>query len=332
MAVVAVDVRLVAVVDTLRLRRLVEESRSERMRTISAGALTALALCLYAQAPNPQPVFATPEEAIHAVGDAAEHNDTAAMLKLFGPAGKDLVSPAEDAGAREERANFVRMLHEKVQVERDATNPNRVTFAVGKEDWPFPIPLVRDKAGKWYFDAAQGKTEVLARRVGRNELNAIEVCRGYVEAQLQYANLDHDGDGNLEYAQKLVSSPGKQDGLYWEGQPGSLVPKSFAAAAEAVAEAGKKREPYHGYYYRILKSQGPAADGGAINYVVKGEMIGGFAMVAWPADYGVNGVKTFIVNHKGVVYEKDLGPGTGTLAREMMQFNPDKSWHAVEKE
>jgi hypothetical protein len=306
------------------------------MRTIFVCAIFALALTtLPAQTPTAQPTFATPEDAIKAVGDAAEHNDAATMLKLFGPAGKELVSPAGDAGAREDRANFARMLHEKMQIERDSTNPNRVTFSVGKDDWPFPIPLARDKAGKWYFDAAQGKTEVLARHIGRNELNAVEVCRGYVEAQMQYANLDRDADGNLEYAQKFVSSPGKQDGLYWEGAPGSLVPKSFAGAADAAqaaAQAGKKLEPFHGYYYRILKSQGPAAEGGAVNYVVKGEMIGGFALVAWPAEYGVTGVQTFIVNHRGIVYEKDLGPTTSTLARQLTQFNPDKTWHPVEKE
>jgi hypothetical protein len=304
------------------------------MKTIlSVGALAALTLALLpAQSPTGQPTFATPEEAIHAVGDAAEHNDTAAMLKLFGPAGKDLVQPADDAGAREERANFAKMLHQKVHLERDATNPNRVTFSVGTEDWPFPIPLARNKAGKWYFDTEQGKMEVLARHVGRNELNAVEVCRGYVEAQLQYANVDRDADGILEYAQKIVSSPGKQDGLYWEGAPGNLVPKSFAGAAGAVAEGGRKPVPYHGYYYRILKAQGPAADGGAVNYVVKGEMIGGFALVAWPAEYGVSGVKTFIVNHHGVVYEKDLGPTTGIVARQMTQFNPDKGWQVVDKE
>jgi len=300
---------------------------------LTAGALVALMLTLLpAQPQTAQPTFATPEEAIHAVGDAAEHNDTAALSKLFGPGGKDLVEPAEDAGARENRADFTKMLHEKMQIERDATNPNRVTFAVGTQDWPFPIPLVRNKAGRWYFDAGQGKMEVLARHVGRNELNAVEVCRGYVEAQMAYANVDRDADGILEYAQKIVSSPGKQDGLYWEGEPGNLVPKSFAAAAEAVAEAGKKPEPYHGYFYRILKAQGPAADGGAVSYVVKGEMIGGFALVAWPAEYGVTGVKTFMVNHRGIVYEKDLGSTTATLARQMTQFNPDKGWHPVDKE
>ncbi|HUB80107.1 MAG TPA: DUF2950 domain-containing protein [Bryobacteraceae bacterium] len=295
-----------------------------------AGVLAALSLP--AQTPAAQPTFATPEEAIQAIGSAAENNDSAAMLKLLGPAAKDLVAPASDAGAREDRANFARMLHEKLQVDRDSTNPNRVTFTVGKDDWPFPVPLVRNKAGKWHFDTAQGKMEVLARHIGRNELNAIEVCRGYVEAQMEYANVDRDADGNLEYAQKIVSSRGRQDGLYWEGQPGSLVPKSFALAAEAAATAGGKRQPYHGYYYRILKAQGPDAEGGAVSYVVKGEMIGGFALVAWPAEYGASGVKTFIVNHKGIVYEKDLGPSTGALARQMTQFNPDKTWHAVEKE
>lgn len=299
---------------------------------LTAGALVALTLALPAQPQTAQPTFATPEDAIHAVGDAAEHNDTAAMLKLFGPGGKDLVEPAADAGARENRANFARMLHEKLLVERDPTSPNRVTFSVGADEWPFPIPLVRNKAGQWYFDAAQGKVEVLARRIGRNELNAVEVCRGYVEAQMEYAQRDWDADQILEYAQKIVSTPGQKDGLYWEGAPDSLVPKSFAAAAEAAAEAGKKPEPYHGYFYRILKAQGPAADGGAVNYVVKGEMIGGFALVAWPAEYGVTGVKTFIVNHRGIVYEKDLGPATQTVAHQMTQFNPDKGWHPVDKE
>jgi hypothetical protein len=300
---------------------------------LTAGALVALTLTvLPAQTQTAQPAFATPEEAIQAVGDAAGHNDTAALSKLFGPGGKDLVESGEDAGARENRANFAKMVREKMQIERDATNPNRVTFAVGAQEWPFPIPLVRDKAGKWYFDATQGKMEVLARRIGRNELNAVEVCRGYVEAQMAYANVDRDAHGILEYAQKIVSSPGKHDGLYWEGEPGNLVPKSFAGAAEAVAEAGKKPEPYHGYFYRILKAQGPAADGGPVSYVVKGEMIGGFALVAWPAEYGVTGVKTFIVNHRGIVDEKDLGPTTAAQARQMTQFNPDKGWHPVDKE
>jgi hypothetical protein len=303
------------------------------MKTITAAALVTLSLAVIsAQTPPPQPTFATPEEAIKAMGDAAERNDTSAMLKLLGPGGKELVQPADDAGAREDRANFAKMLHAKLNLERDGTNPDRVTFAVGNEDWPFPIPLVRNKAGKWYFDADQGALEVLARRIGRNELNAVEVCRGYVEAQMEYANLDRGSRGNLQYAQKIASSSGKHDGLYWEGEPGNLVPKSFASAAEAVQAGGKKPEPYHGYYYRILKTQGASAEGGAMNYVVKGEMIGGFALIAWPADYGVSGVKTFIVNHRGIVYEKDLGANTSVLAHQITQFNPDKTWHPVDKE
>jgi hypothetical protein len=300
-----------------------------------AGVLLAVTLTLVSAAAQQaeQRTFATPRDAIQAVIDAAEHNDTVAMLKLFGPEGKDIVETGDDTGTRDDRAQFVRRAREKLEIQQDPTNPNRATFTVGAEEWPFPIPLVRNKAGQWRFDGAAGKMEVLARRIGRDELNAVEVCRGYVEAQMEYASRDRDADGILEYAQRIASSAGKKDGLYWEDAPDSLVPKSFAGAAESVVErAGPNPSPYHGYLYRILKAQGPAADGGAANYVVKGKMIGGFALVAYPAEYGVSGVKTFIVNHRGIVYEKDLGPTTATLARQMTQYNPDKSWQAVEGE
>jgi hypothetical protein len=297
---------------------------------LPAGVILALTLTLLPADPQAgQRTFSSPQEAIQAVIDAAEHNDSAAMLKLFGPEGKEIVETGDEA--RENRAQFARLAHEKMQIDQDPTNPNRANFSVGSQEWPFPVPLVRDKAGKWRFDAAGGKTEILARRVGRNELNAVEVCRGYVEAQMEYGARDRDADGVLEYAQKIVSSPGKQDGLYWEAGE-NLVPKSFAGAAEAVAEGGGKPEPYHGYLYRILKAQGPAADGGAANYVIKGDMIGGFALVAYPAEYGVTGVMTFIVNHRGIVYEKDLGPTTAALAHQMTLYNPDKTWHPVDKE
>ena len=175
--------------------------------------------------------------------------------------------------------------------------------------------------------------EILAHRIGENEVNAVEVCRGYVEAQNDYAAQDRDKDGVLKYAQKIVSTPGKQDGLYWEGAPDALVPKAFADAAAAnLAEGAQKPDRYHGYYFRILKAQGPDATGGAFDYVVKGKMIGGFALVAFPAEYGVSGVKTFIVNHHGLVYEKDLGANTAALARQMIRFNPDKTWKPVEKD
>jgi hypothetical protein len=173
-----------------------------------------------------------------------------------------------------------------------------------------------------------GRVEVLARRVGRNELTAIEVCRAYVEAQMEYASRDRTASGVLQYAQKILSAPGKKDGLYWEGESENLVPKAFADASAAML-AGKKPTPYHGYYFRILKAQGPEAEGGAADYVVNGKMIGGFALVAFPDEYGVSGIQTFLVSHHGKVYEKDLGSTTGVVARQMTRFNPDKSWKVV---
>jgi hypothetical protein len=199
---------------------------------------------------------------------------------------------------------------------------------VGNNHWPLPIPLVR-RDGQWRFDVAEGRTEILARRIGRHELTAIDVCRGYVEAQMEYAVRDREGDGVLKYAQRIHSSPGKNDGLYRDGTPDNLVPKAFADAATAMFAEGKRPVPYHGYYFHILKAQGPDAPGGAASYVVNGKMFGGFAMVAYPAEYGVSGIKTFIVNHLGVVYGKDLGAQTATLARQIKAFNPDKTWKAV---
>jgi hypothetical protein len=178
-----------------------------------------------------------------------------------------------------------------------------------------------------YPDPISGRLEILARRVGRNELNTMEICRGYVEAQLEYASADRDKDGVLKYAQNIASSPGKQDGLYSEDAAQNPVTKAFRAAA-----GGAKGEPYHGYYFHVLKSQGPAATGGAFDYVVQGKMIGGFALVAWPAEYGVSGVQTFIIDHEGLLYGKDLGTNTAALARQMTRFNPDRSWRRVELE
>jgi hypothetical protein len=221
------------------------------------------------------------------------------------------------------------LAHEKLEINPDRGRTDAMIVSVGEQAWPFPVRLVQ-KDGKWSFDSAHGKLEVLARRVGRNEMTAMEICRGYVEAQLAYSEQDYDKDGILEYAQKIVSSPGKHDGLYWDGA--EIVPKAFAAAAESFAESGGKREPYHGYYFRVLKAQGPDAKGGAFSYVVKGEMIGGFALIAWPAEYGVSGIRSYIVNHHGVVYERDLGPSTGSIARQMASFNPDKSWKPCEHE
>ena len=299
-----------------------------RILFVAAGLVVVSAL-LGAAPPPGQRTFATPQEAIQATIDAAEQNDTAALLQIFGPAGKDIVESGDPAQDKDHRAEFASAAHEKLQIEEDSFRPNRVTFSVGAEEWPFPVSMIQ-KDGKWQFDSASGRIEILARRIGRNELNAMEVCRGYAEAQLEYAAEARDGDGLLKYAQRIVSTPGKQDGLYADGEGDSLVSKAFAEAAAArLATVGKKSEPYHGYYFRVLKSQGPDAAGGALDYVVNGKMIGGFALVAWPAEYGVSGIGTFIINHEGVVYEKDLGAATGLQARQMMRFNPNKSWHQV---
>jgi hypothetical protein len=295
------------------------------MRFVAVG-LAVSAVLLHAAPRESQRTFATPQEAIQAIIEAAEHNDAAVLLQLFGPDGKDVLESGDPAQDKDLRAEFARSAHEKLQIEQDPTNPDRVTFAVGEQDWPFPIPVVR-RDGKWQLDPIAGRLEILARRIGRNELNAMEICRGYVEAQLEYASEDRDKDGILEYAQRIVSTPGKQDGLYSDNAPQNLVNKAFSVAANADNPA-----PYHGYYFRVLKSQGPEATGGAWDYVVKGKMIGGFALVAWPAEYGVSGVQTFIINHEGLVYGKDLGINTAALARQMNHFNPDKSWRRIDLE
>src|SRR5579863_5236508 len=288
-------------------------------RFVAVGLAVAVAL-LQAAPKESQRTFATSQEAIQAIIDAAEHNDAAVLLQLFGADGKDILESGDPVQDKESRAEFARSAREKLQIEQDPANPDRVTFAVGEQDWPFPVPVVR-RNGTWRLDPVTGRLEILARRVGRNELNAMELCRGYVEAQLEYASQDRDHDGVLEYAQRIASSSGKQDGLYSDDAPQNLVTKAFAAAA-----ATGRPEPYHGYYFRVLKSQGPAADGGALDYVVKSKMIGGFALVAWPAEYGVSGVQTFVINHQGIVYGKDLGAHTAAMAHLMTRFNPDKSW------
>ena len=296
---------------------------------VSLATLAAGLSLLEAVPQDSQKTFSTPEAAAQALVDAAAQNDTAALLKLFGPGGKDIVQSGDAADDKATHAEFAARARARLQVEPDHDNPNRAILVVGDQNWPLPVPLIR-KNRQWSFDAASGRVEILARRVGRNELTAIDVCRGYVEAQMEYASRDRDAHGILKYAQQILSSPGKKDGLYYEGESENLVPKSFADAAAVLLQAqGKKPVPYHGYFFHILKSQGPDAPGGTMDYVVKGAMIGGFAMVAWPADYGVSGVQTLIVNHRGIVYEKDLGPQTATLARQTTRFNPDKTWKPV---
>jgi hypothetical protein len=306
-------------------------SRSLRHTTCAlmvAGLIMLTPLLLAASSDSGQKTFAKPEDAINALIHASGHDDTAALLHIFGPEGKEIAesgAPAQDLADREE---FARLAREKFQVIHDSANPDRVTFSIGDEDWPFPVPLVRQN-GKWEFDSAKGKVEVLAHRIGENELDTVDTCRAFVEAELEHATSPHDGSRTLQYAQRIVSSKGKEDGLYSDQAAKALVPLSFANAVAAEENNGTP-EPYHGYYFRVLNSQGSDSPGGAVRYIVDGKMIGGFALIAWPAEYGSTGIQTFIVNHQGVVYSKDLGPGTAQLAALITAFNPDKSWHAVD--
>jgi hypothetical protein len=297
----------------------------------AAAAIFAAAAFAQQSAVVAQKTFDSPREAADALVAAAAKNDTSALLQLFGPQGRSIVVSGDAAEDTRGRAQFAARASEKLEIQM--ITPKKAEIVTGSDSWPLPVPVIQMATGKWRFDAREGRVEVLARRIGRNELNAIDVCRGYVEAQMQYAQKDRNKHGDLEYAQSIVSAPGKPHGLYAEGQADGLVPKAFADAAAVILSAqGKKPQPYHGYLFHILKAQGPAADGGAHSYVVKGEMIGGFALVAWPAEYGVNGIHTFIVSHHGVVFERDLGAATGTLARQMPAFNPDKGWRKVKED
>jgi hypothetical protein len=220
------------------------------------------------------------------------------------------------------------MARMKHRLEVSHMNPNRAILAIGDEDWPFPVPIVRTN-GKWFFDSAETPVEMRARRIGSDELDAIEICHGYVEAQLKYASEDRDKDGMLEYAPRLMSTTGLQDGLYWGGTSEPLVPEGFARAAWDGGRKGQAK-PYHGYYFRILDGQGANAPGGAHNYIVKNKLIGGFGLVAWPAEYEVTGIHTFIVNQDGVVYQKDVTPVPGKPPLPITRFDPDHSWEPVE--
>jgi hypothetical protein len=273
--------------------------------------------------PSDQRTFATPQEAIQATIEASEHNDSAALWQIFGTGSKNIVESEDAASDQTDRAEFARLAREKTQVNPDPANPDRATFSIGTEDWPFPVPLQR-KNGRWSFDSSSGELAILAHRIGENELTVVEVCRGFAEAELEYAAKTHDGSSALEYAQRIISSPGKQDGLYWAGSD-SLVPQSFADAVAA-------EHSYHGYYFQILSGQGASAPGGAFSYVVGNKMIGGFALIAWPAEYGVSGIKTFMVSHNGIVYAKDLGTGTAVRAKQITRFDPDNSWRQVESD
>ncbi|HZN02382.1 MAG TPA: DUF2950 domain-containing protein [Candidatus Polarisedimenticolia bacterium] len=280
---------------------------------------------------TPQQTFPTPEAAADALIAAATVFDVEALKKILGSEGLDLVVTADTV----QDENAAKAFAEQAQIRRsvviDSTNPKIATLNVGAEDWPTPVPMVRTPSGQWRFDTKAGRVEVLRRRIGRNELDAIQVCRGYVEAQQEYAFERRDGKVN-QYAQRIISTPGKKDGLVWKTADGTWEGPIAEPIATAIAEGYSSRfEPYHGYYFKVLKGQGPAAQLGRIDFVVNGAMIGGFALAAAPAEYGNTGVMTFIVSHDGVVFEKDLGPTTLETFKSMTLFNPDKTWKPVEE-
>jgi hypothetical protein len=301
--------------------------------TILAGLLLATASSrgVAGQAVE-QPRFASPEEAVHALLKAVKTSSLDDLLRLFGPDGHELVAASDPATARKNRDVFKVAAAEKWQLVDESVN--RKTLVIGHEEWPFPVPLVRDPDG-WRFDIAAGKEEIIARRIGRNELAALATVRAYVTAQQRYAQHGHDGQPPGLYAARFRSDAGKENGLYWpttRGQKRSPLGDLVAQAAEGghpIQETTAQRSPFQGYYYKILTAQGRAARGGALNYLVKGLMSRGFALVAWPAQYDITGVMTFIVNHDGIVFERDLGPGTAATAEKMSAYNPDSQWRAV---
>jgi hypothetical protein len=251
---------------------------------------------------------------------------------MMGPEGKDIVSSGDPVQDKNNLARFAKKARAKMKVSFDPADPKRAILVAGDDDWPMPLPIV-ETGGKWRFDAKQGREEIVARRIGGNELSAIALLRGYVEAQKEYALETHDASGVRQYAQKSVSTPGTRDGLSWRNADGSVGgPIGDVVAAALAAGYTSKTEPYNGYYFRILTAQGPAARLGARNYVVNGAMIGGFAMIAWPATYGVTGVQTFLVNNDGVVYQKDLGDDTEKIGSAIREFNPDEGWTVTHDE
>jgi len=289
-------------------------------------ALTPIATATHALA---QQDYKTPQAAAEALAAAAKSSDAEAALVVLGHNGQDIISSGDKVADDNARQKFVAAYDAKHAVTMDGDN--KAILIVGDEDYPFPIPMLHNKNGTWSFDTDEGRREILYRRIGRNELDTIQTCLAYVDAQDDYASKDR-GFGSGVYARRFISSPGKKDGLYWptaQGEDESPLGELFAEASRQGYRAGEGRTPYHGYYFKILTKQGPAAEGGAADYVVDGKMIGGFALIAYPAQYRNSGVMTFIVNYAGAVFQKDLGPNTAKIAEAMTSFNPDKTWTKV---
>jgi hypothetical protein len=284
--------------------------------------------------PPPQRTFAAPEEAVQALVEAVRAGDANALLVLVGPHSRSWLFSGDAVADRADWQRFVEAYDKKHAVTKEGDR--KAILVVGEDDYPFAAPIV-EKGGKWSFDADAGREEVINRRIGRNELDTIQTMLAVVDAQREYAHNDADGNGLADYAPRFVSSPGKKDGLYWPAKAGEPESPLGSLAAKAVTEGygGKGKtarpQPFHGYYFRMLKGQGAHAAGGKYDYEVKGRMLGGFAAVAYPAKYGVSGIMTFIVNHDGVVFQKDLGPNTASVAEKMKTFDPDKSWTKAEQ-
>ena len=300
-----------------------------RIRVFVLAAVLATTTGVSAQKPA-QETFPTAEDAVVAMVDALKADDKPKLLSIFGPEVREVASSGNDAADRNGRGLFLAAYNERAQLLGSST---KKTLLVGSEEWPFPIPLSRGTGG-WKFETALGLQELRNRRIGRNELATIRTCREYVEAQKEYAQTGHDGKAAGAFAQKFVSEPGRQDGLYWkveEGkEPSPLGDLAAQAAAEGYKRVTDKPNPFRGYYFRILTAQGAGAKGGAKDYLVNGEMRGGFAMIAFPAEYGASGVVTFLVSRDGIVFQKDLGANTAKIAGEMKEYNPDKTWVKTE--
>jgi hypothetical protein len=300
--------------------------RFERIAATSAAAAISLALLM--PPAHAQQAFPTPEDAAAALVAAVKTGSSRAMIKVLGRDAGEIIASGDDVADAETRASFL-SAYETTHSIRSEEN-KKATLILGADDFPFPIPLVNDRNG-WEFDAAAGRLEILYRRIGRNEADAIQTALAFVDAQNEYADKDR-GEGAGVYAQRITSSPGKKDGLFWrdDRDPSPLGELAARASAEGYKPGREGDAPYHGYYFRILKAQGPNAPGGALNYVVKNKMIGGFALIAYPAEYGNSGVMTFMVNHAGVVYEKDLGSRTPIVVSRTLLFDPDQTWKKVE--
>ena len=282
------------------------------------------------QQPPTQKTFKTPQEAADAFIQATAGFDVPALTQILGPHGEDLIASEDQVRDKNIATGFAAKAHEKNSVVIDPKNADRATLVVGNDNWPMAIPIVK-RNGVWLFDTKAGRQEVLYRRIGSNELDAIEICRGYVDAQHEYALEKHDGAEVNQYAQRVISTPGKHDGLVWRNPDGTIGGPIAENIAGALQQGyTDKSKPYHGYFFKILKGQGPAAPLGRMDFIVEGAMIGGFALAAAPAQYRVTGVKTFIVGYDGVVYQKDLGPDTLKIFQGMELYNPDKTWQPTD--